>query len=385
LWPARPPGTSTNIGFQDERCIVISSDSEFDRQQYANALTKLRGDAELPVEALANLIGVSPDLVLAWEAAEQLPTVEQNDQLARALNWPLTLPPRKVVEVTFGGWSKPYDEQLAPFAREMLIAGFPMTCCDVGPLGVAMIWPRSQRTAAFLNIVAPFEDGADTLYTRANPTAESEGRIPKWSFELTLEDINGGDGDGPRMGETAHFTVGLYMRFPPHDLATVTERLRAQNRAGRVRSGEAEPAERIVRLKTFPEMNLGGETLWAVPIGPETAFIQNIPFCSNEVAWHDIVRLSPSGDVLEILERVTRSVRATYEAAKEKDDLAKEWTMIRAHFRRHDIECESGVRGLFALAVPTTVSDGQLLDLYAKCPVKLHKLRLPGADSGEKK
>jgi hypothetical protein len=44
------------------------------------------------------------------------------------------------------------------------------------------------------------------------------------------------------------------------------------------------------------------------------------------------VRVSPSGDFVEVLERLTRTQRMTYEAAKDNEEAARQWEAIRAEW-----------------------------------------------------
>jgi hypothetical protein len=308
----------------------------------------------------------NPKDVARPNAADHPSTAEQKARLEQIL------PPYNVVPVTFGEWTNPVDERIAPFVREMLVAGFPTMFCGIDTFSVTIAWPQSQRAAEFLNIVAPYESGPGTLYSRAAPDAEITGRIPKWSYELTAEDINP-EKDEPRESTTANFLFVLWMKIPLQDLGTVTERLKAHNDSigAQARSAGTGSTRRKVHVKGGPAGNGGQESLWASAIGAETAFIENVPFVSDEVAWHDVVRLSPSGDVLEVLERLTRTRRGTYQAAEDRQEALEQWRAINDHFDQRGIVCESAVPGMFAMAVPTTVSDEELLDLYMKCPVKL--------------
>src|SRR5262249_22573483 len=128
--------------------------------------------------------------------------------------------------------------------------------------------------------------------------------------------------------------------------------------------------------KVFVKVPSGGgpqqESLWATPISKDTAMIDNIPFLSGrEVAFRDLVRVSDSGEVLEVLERLTRTGCATYEAAKDRAKAQQEWQAIRDHFGKQDIICESATPGMFAMAIPTSVTDEEFAELWAQCPIPL--------------
>jgi hypothetical protein len=207
------------------------------------------------------------------------------------------------------------------------------------------------------------------MYARANPEVESAGPIPKWSFELKILDyIHTQDYDDVNNSETA-FRAAVEMTFPPHDLPTVVARLKAYNQA---RNGNLTPGEPGRRQKVNVKLPEGStESLWAVSVSEGVAIVENIPFLTNEVAWQDLVRVSPSGDFVEVLERLTRTQRMTYEAAKDNEEAARQWEAIRAHFEAQGIVCEPAGPGVFAMAVPSSVTDDEMNALCARCPTKL--------------
>jgi hypothetical protein len=111
------------------------------------------------------------------------------------------------------------------------------------------------------------------------------------------------------------------------------------------------------------------ESLWAEVVGPDTARIQNIPFLTDKVGFHDIVRLDELGNVLEILERTTRTRWARYDPAPDRQQAERGYKETCDYLRQSNIECESAVPGMFSMAVPQDVSDLDLVALCQGCPL----------------
>lgn len=127
--------------------------------------------------------------------------------------------------------------------------------------------------------------------------------------------------------------------------------------------------------KVFTEFRMdrrpAREYPWAEAVGPGTARIRNAPFLTGEVAWDDLVKMGSEGKVLEVLERATRTVRATHEAAPDRRDAQQELSAIWEPRRRADVVCESAAPGLIGMAVPLSLPDARLVELLEQCPVPL--------------
>ena len=356
--------------------------SEFDNRQFADNLATLRERAEFSIDDLATRVGVSPDLVERWEEAEELPSEAQTRKLEEALDWPLVLPPRKLVTVKIGDWEKLFDERLAPLAREMLIAGFPTILSFVDNLGVTIGWPHPDRAALFLNIVTEFEKGPDTMYNRVNEEIESTGRIPKWKYELTLTDANYDDEKGVALDSQTHFGMLVTMQIPPHDLPAVVERLKTYNefRASKPTwrtyqtHGKGKEPNRRVYFQLQEAKGIVQYNTWGIPVSFDTARIANIPVFTDEVAYRDLVRVSPNGDFMEVLERLTRTRRAKYVAAANRKDAERQWQKISKHFEDNGVECELAAPGLFMMAVSGNVTDERFLELWKQSPIPLQAM-----------
>jgi hypothetical protein len=111
--------------------------------------------------------------------------------------------------------------------------------------------------------------------------------------------------------------------------------------------------------------------MWAKVVSNDIARIQNIPFLSNVVAYEDLVRVDTLGHVLEVVKRINRTARATYDAKSDRRKAQRDLDAIGAHLRSNKIECESARAGFIAMAVPIEVTDEGLLDILDKCPIRL--------------
>jgi hypothetical protein len=140
-------------------------------------------------------------------------------------------------------------------------------------------------------------------------------------------------------------------------------------------SGEATKMRKIY-AKVETENGPTREYFWAEPVSDDTVKVANIPFFSDEVAYEDVVRVTEAGEVLEVLERSTRTRRAVYEAALAREDAEREYQAICNHLRPSGIECESARAGMFSMAVPLGISDNRLREVCSQCPVPL-RLLLP--------
>jgi hypothetical protein len=132
---------------------------------------------------------------------------------------------------------------------------------------------------------------------------------------------------------------------------------------------------RKVFVEAPTEKGVTKERFCAQVVEVDTARIRNIPFVTDVVAFDDLVRVDESGNVIEVLERTTRTRRASYDAASDRKAAKKELKAICEHMRACQIECESAAPGLLAMAVPVQVRDEAFLQLCKLCPVPLNPPR----------
>ncbi|MDB5306859.1 MAG: hypothetical protein JWO38_1061, partial [Gemmataceae bacterium] len=124
----------------------------------------------------------------------------------------------------------PFD--LAPLIRELWIAWIPtmMSCQETMP-GLAWIeFERVHELQRFLDVVAVFEDEADSMYSRISHDRYDPAGIEHWDYLLSPLDCGGGlNGDDEEDRSVAiTFTAGVYIPHP--DLPTVLTRLQQHNR-----------------------------------------------------------------------------------------------------------------------------------------------------------
>jgi hypothetical protein len=136
--------------------------------------------------------------------------------------------------------------------------------------------------------------------------------------------------------------------------------------------------------KVFVKVPMGGKTvkesLWARQVSSTTARIDNIPFYAGQIGYDDLVRVDINGEVVEVLERSTRTRCSSYEPEGDKEAATRQWGAIQDHLNKLNIVLESAIAGVFSMAVPLEVSDNALQDLVRNCPVKLTPPREPSED-----
>jgi hypothetical protein len=145
----------------------------------------------------------------------------------------------RAVLVQVGPWSEEIDEAIAPLIREMWIAGIEthMSCEEDGFSKVWIAFPELENLAMFLNIVAEYEAGAETLYNRMNPQLQLEDADLAWDYELFVDDTalipSESATEKPEDCEYAgppDFFFTFSVRFPPSDLSRVLTRMQQHNR-----------------------------------------------------------------------------------------------------------------------------------------------------------
>jgi hypothetical protein len=131
----------------------------------------------------------------------------------------------KAVIVEVGSCREEIDEALAPLITAIWKCGIGtmMSCEEVDP-GIAWIeFDSIEDLRGFVNLVADYEDGADTLYNRINNQLAGDLSAPPWEYQLHLRDLNA---CASYMGPTyVEFSVGVY--FPVSDIPVIVERLQA--------------------------------------------------------------------------------------------------------------------------------------------------------------
>lgn len=129
----------------------------------------------------------------------------------------------KTVIVEVGDHRAEIDEGIAPLITAIWEAGIVtmMSCQETAP-GIAWIeFDSVDDLASFLNIVARYEPGVDTLYNRINYQLTGEMSAPLWEYQLNPMDIN--ECDSYEGATDIEFTVGVY--FPTSDIPMILDRL----------------------------------------------------------------------------------------------------------------------------------------------------------------
>ena len=133
----------------------------------------------------------------------------------------------KAVVVEVGSHCEEIDEAIAPLIEALWRTGIKtmMSCQEADP-GIAWIeFDDMEHVQKFLNLVADYEEGADTLYNRiTHDLITSTSATPMWEYQLNPLDC-GGDEEGRRQDRDCDFifTVGVYI--PHADLPVVLDRL----------------------------------------------------------------------------------------------------------------------------------------------------------------
>jgi hypothetical protein len=132
------------------------------------------------------------------------------------------------VRVEAGPWSEEIDAAIAPLIEALWQVGVPtmMSCQETDP-GLAWIeFEELGHLQQFLNIVAEYEEGADTMYNRiANDLVTPPGATSTWEYQLNPLDCGGG-GEDRHHGESCDFIFSVGVYFPHADMPIVLDRLR---------------------------------------------------------------------------------------------------------------------------------------------------------------
>ncbi|MEN6494310.1 MAG: hypothetical protein ABFD16_08460 [Thermoguttaceae bacterium] len=129
----------------------------------------------------------------------------------------------RTVIVEVGDCKEAIDEALAPLITAIWQAGINTAmCCQETRPGIAWIEFESlDDLRDFVNIVAHYEDGVDTLYNRINYQMTGEMSAPEWEYQLNLTDLN--ECNSHEGATDIEFTVGVY--FPISDISVILNRV----------------------------------------------------------------------------------------------------------------------------------------------------------------
>ena len=146
----------------------------------------------------------------------------------------------ETVPVTWKGQQAQIDKGIAPLIREIWKAGIATlnSCEENRPGWVWIQFEHSTEAERFLNIVAQYDEGMDTLYNRIRQEwvpmdAEMEG---EWEYSVLPKDVAVEQTlvDDEYLEEScsgpSNFFFTLSIRFPRTDLPRVLERVEDHNR-----------------------------------------------------------------------------------------------------------------------------------------------------------
>jgi hypothetical protein len=151
-----------------------------------------------------------------------------------------------MVRVEWDGLRALIDKGIAPLIHELWKAGLlTFNSCEENRPG--WMWIRFAHVAAaekFLDIVARYEEGMDTLYNRIRGWWQpDEGKLSgRWEYDALLVDLaveeTERDGDIEELcAGPSDFVFSLSVRFPRSDFPTLLERMRRYNELARVEDG----------------------------------------------------------------------------------------------------------------------------------------------------
>ena len=144
----------------------------------------------------------------------------------------------RTVRIEVHPWSAEIDEAIAPLIRGLWTAGIETTMsCQEDAWGKVWIaFPEIGNLVQFLNIVAEYQPGAETLYNRMNPQLTLAAPESEWEYglivddgALILSDAEVGSADFRYDGPTDFFFT-FSLRFPASDLPRVLARVQEHNR-----------------------------------------------------------------------------------------------------------------------------------------------------------
>jgi len=158
----------------------------------------------------------------------------------------------RTVKVQVGEMQADIDEEIAPLIRELWEAGIEtLNSCQDNPSG--FVWVQFATTtdaAAFLDIVAQYDDEPDGLYARITGRCDClDDSPPPWQYHAHPEDYCLVEGYTDDDGEVEYWHEGdpefffwMSVRFPRSDYPTVLARLVRYNEVQEKR-GQAREAD----------------------------------------------------------------------------------------------------------------------------------------------
>jgi hypothetical protein len=139
----------------------------------------------------------------------------------------------KAITVRVGNMRAQIDTLLAPLIREIWKSGINtvMSCQETEP-GIAWIeFEAVDDLVHFLNIVAEYEEGVDTLYNRINFRLTGPKSAPDWQYQANLLDCGFIPEEDDRYEGAPDFLVTVSVYFPQSDLSVLLTRLKTHNAA----------------------------------------------------------------------------------------------------------------------------------------------------------
>src|SRR5262249_18565268 len=140
----------------------------------------------------------------------------------------------KAIVLKVGHQEAEIDKLLVPLIRQIWKAGIEtiMSCQEVEP-GICWIEFEPDQLEKFLNIIAKYEDGADTLYNRIVGELTGPKSAPEWvylfsphNYAIDPDDPDSYDASGPYLGA---FYLAADVYFPQSDLPVLLKRLKRYN------------------------------------------------------------------------------------------------------------------------------------------------------------
>lgn len=159
---------------------------------------------------------------------------EEEDDMARRNE------KHRTVKVQVGGMEAEIDEEIAPLIRELWKAGIDtLNCCQENRPGIIWVqFATAEDTAAFLDIVAEYDEEPDGLYARITGRWDGcEHSPPPWDYHALPEDLalveadpDDDEGEEWHQGEP-DFLFLMSVRFPRNDYPAVLARMVRHNEA----------------------------------------------------------------------------------------------------------------------------------------------------------
>ena len=145
----------------------------------------------------------------------------------------------KTVSVKWDGFEARIDKNIALLIKELWKAGlFTFNSCEENRPGIVWIeFACVAEAEAFLNIVARYEEGVDTLYNRIRLAwSHYDGIIPgAWEYDVLPMDysvdqrfLKDGSIEESSTGPS-EFLFSMSIRFPKEDYQILLERMSAFN------------------------------------------------------------------------------------------------------------------------------------------------------------